>query len=147
MNTDLHFSSEKQDWTTPIDFFNKLNEEFNFNLDPCCYEHTALCNKYFTEKEDGLMQDWKGYRVYCNPPYGKSIKKWVEKCYKESKKENTLVVLLIPARTDTSYFHDYVYKPENEIRFIRGRLKFGNCKKFSTISKYDSYIQQRKEKQ
>lgn len=128
MNTNLHFSSNKQDWTTPSEFYNNLNKEFYFTLDPCCYKETALCKNYYTLQEDGLKQSWEGHRVFCNPPYGKEIKKWVEKCYIESKKENTLVVLLIPARTDTTYFHDYIYKPENEIRFIKGRLKFGLCK-------------------
>lgn len=128
MNTNLHFSSNKQDWTTPSEFYNNLNKEFYFTLDPCCYKETALCKNYYTLQEDGLKQSWEGHRVFCNPPYGKEIKKWVEKCYIESKKENTLVVLLIPARTDTTYFHDYIYKPENEIRFIKGRLKFGGCK-------------------
>lgn len=128
MNTNLHFSSNKQDWTTPSEFYNNLNKEFYFTLDPCCYKETALCKNYYTLQEDGLKQSWEGHRVFCNPPYGKEIKKWVEKYYIESKKENTLVVLLIPARTDTTYFHDYIYKPENEIRFIKGRLKFGGCK-------------------
>lgn len=70
-----------------------------------------------------------GQTVFCNPPYGKAIKDWVKKCSQESKKPNTMVVMLIPARTDTSYFHDYIYqKPNVEIRFIRGRLKFGDGK-------------------
>ena len=66
--------------------------------------------------------------MFCNPPYGREISRWVKKCYEESKKPNTTVVMLIPARTDTSYFHDYIYKKAKEIRFVRGRLKFGNSK-------------------
>lgn len=118
------FTSEKDYWSTPIDFFNKLDEEFNFDLDPCCFEQTAKCKKFFTKKENGLIQDWQGHSVFCNPPYGKDIGQWVKKCFKESKKPDTLVVMLIPARTDTSYFHKYIYKQAKEIRFIKGRLKF-----------------------
>lgn len=69
-----------------------------------------------------------GYNVFCNPPYGRKIGAWVQKCYEESRKPNTLVVLLIPARTDTAYFHDYIYHKAKEIRFVRGRLKFGDAK-------------------
>jgi phage N-6-adenine-methyltransferase len=127
MNTELMFSSKSDLWSTPQEFFEQLNNEFNFNLDPCSTHENAKCEKHFTINEDGLIQDWGGCRVFCNPPYGKELKKWVKKCYEESKKENTVVVMLIPARTDTSYFHDYIYN-KAEIRFIRGRLKFGNCK-------------------
>lgn len=125
-NTTL-FSSKKMDWTTPSKLFNELNKEFNFTLDPCCYKETALCEKFFTEKEDGLQQDWGGEVVFCNPPYGREIKKWVKKCYEESLKDNTKVVMLIPARTDTIYFHSYIYN-KSEIRFIKGRLKFSESK-------------------
>lgn len=127
MNTDLMFSSKSDLWSTPMDFYNKLNKEFNFTLDPCCNEENKKCEKYFTKEENGLLQDWGGEIVFCNPPYGRELKKWVKKAYEESKKENTTVVMLIPARTDTSYFHDYIYN-KSEIRFIRGRLKFGDSK-------------------
>ena len=120
------FSSETDLWATPQEFFDKLNSEFNFTLDPCATPENAKCKKYYTKVEDGLKQDWSGEIVFCNPPYGREIKKWVKKCYMESKKPNTTVVMLIPARTDTSYFHDYIYKKAKEIRFVRGRLKFGN---------------------
>ena len=128
MNLDVMFSSKTDLWSTPQDFFDELNKEFNFNLDPCSTHENAKCEKHFTLEEDGLSQDWQGYNVFCNPPYGKAIKEWVKKCNTESKKENTKVVMLIPARTDTSYFHDYIYGIAKEIRFIRGRLKFGNSK-------------------
>ena len=128
MNKELMFSSTTDVWATPQDFFDKLNEEFNFNLDPCSTHENAKCEKHFTIEENGLVQDWEGYTVFCNPPYGKEIKKWVKKCYEEGQKENTTVVMLIPARTDTSYFHDYIYNIASEIRFIRGRLKFGDSK-------------------
>ncbi|WP_291741062.1 DNA N-6-adenine-methyltransferase [Clostridium sp.] len=122
------FSSKTDLWSTPQDFFDKLNDEFNFDLDPCCTRENAKCKKYFTINEDGLKQSWEGRIVFCNPPYGKEIRKWVEKAHFESMKENTKVVMLIPARTDTSYFHDYIYNKVKEIRFIRGRLKFGKSK-------------------
>ncbi len=125
MNNALMFSSKTDKWATPQKLFDELNQEFHFTLDPCADETSYKCQKYFTEKEDGLLQNWEGHRVFCNPPYGKKIKKWVEKCYREGHKDNTLVVLLIPARTDTTYFHDYI-QHRAEIRFIAGRLKFGD---------------------
>ena len=127
-NIEVMFSSKSNDWSTPQDFFDELNAEFGFTLDPCADEFNHKCNKYFTEGEDGLLQDWGGEIVFCNPPYGKAIKDWVRKAYIEGCKPNTTVVLLIPARTDTAYFHDYIYHEAKEIRFIRGRLKFGNSK-------------------
>ena len=128
MNTAVMFSSTTNEWETPQEFFDKLNEEFNFTLDPCATPQNAKCKKFYTIKEDGLKQNWQGETVFCNPPYGRSIKDWVRKCYEESKKPNTIVVMLIPARTDTTYFHDYIYHKAKEMRFVRGRLKFGNSK-------------------
>ncbi len=122
------FSSQTDVWSTPQDFYDKLNEEFNFNLDPCAYPENAKCSRYFTPEIDGLAQDWGGYVVFCNPPYGRKIYDWVKKCYEESQKPNTTVVLLIPARTDTRYFHEFIYHKAKEIRFIKGRLKFGVSK-------------------
>ena len=127
-NIEVMFSSKSNDWSTPQDFFDELNAEFGFTLDPCADEFNHKCNKYFTEGDDGLLQDWEGEIVFCNPPYGKAIKDWVRKAYIEGCKPNTTVVLLIPARTDTAYFHEYIYHEAKEIRFIRGRLKFGNSK-------------------
>jgi phage N-6-adenine-methyltransferase len=128
MNTSVMFSSETDMWATPQEFFTELDQEFNFTLDPCASPENTKCAKYFTVDDDGLRQDWAGHTVFCNPPYGRQIGKWVKKCYEESRKPGTTVVMLIPARTDTSYFHDYVYNKAREIRFIRGRLKFGNAK-------------------
>ncbi len=128
MSTAVMFSSKTDEWSTPQDFFDELNKEFDFTLDPCATPENAKCEKYYTKEDDGLKQDWSGETVFCNPPYGRAIKDWVKKCYEESKKPNTTVVMLIPARTDTSYFHDYIYHKAKEIRFIRGRLKFGNAK-------------------
>lgn len=120
------FSSETNEWTTPDDLYMELDEEFHFNLDPCSTDDNAKCELHYTIDTDGLIQDWGGQNVFCNPPYGKEIKKWVKKCYEESRKPNTIVVMLIPARTDTSYFHDYIYHKAREIRFIRGRLHFSD---------------------
>ena len=127
MNTDLMFSSATDLWATPIDFYNELDAEFHFDLDPCATHDNAKCAKYYTKETDGLKQDWGGHTVFCNPPYGRVIGDWVKKAYEESQKQNTTVVLLIPARTDTKYFHDYIYH-KAEIRFLRGRLKFGDAK-------------------
>ena len=116
------FSSKSDEWETPIDIFNKLDAEFHFDLDPCSTDSNHKCDKYFTKEINGLSKSWGGSRVFCNPPYS-NISKWVEKAYRESQQDHTLVVLLIPARTDTRYFHDYIYQ-RSEIRFIKGRLKF-----------------------
>lgn len=125
MNKDLMFSSKEEKWQTPDDVFNKLNKEFNFTLDPCCQHDSAKCKKHYTPTENGLLQSWEGETVFVNPPYGRDLKTWVQKSYNESTKDNTVVVLLIPSRTDTSYFHDYIYH-KSEIRFLRGRIKFIN---------------------
>ena len=122
------FSSSTDEWATPQWLFDSLNEEFGFTLDPCALPNNAKCEKYFTPQDNGLLQDWGGEIVFCNPPYGKAIANWVRKCSEESKKPNTTTVMLIPARTDTRYFHDYIYRKAKEIRFIKGRLKFGGAK-------------------
>lgn len=125
------FSSDKMNWCTPKSFYDKLNRIYNFTLDACATDKSAKCPKYFTPETDGLNQSWEGNVVFCNPPYGKDISKWIKKAYDESRKPNTTVVLLIPARTDTKYFHDYIYG-KARLRFIKGRLKFedeeGNTK-------------------
>ena len=117
----IHFSSKSNEWTTPIDFYNQLNKEFNFTLDPCCTKDNAKCKKFYTKDDDGLSKDWSNEIVFMNPPYGREIKHWIKKAYDESLK-GALVVCLIPARTDTTYWHDYCMK--GTIKFIRGRLKF-----------------------
>ena len=128
MNTALMFSSKTDLWTTPQEFYNTLNNEFSFTLDPCATSDNAKCKKYYTIIENGLKQNWQGETVFCNPPYGRVIKNWVKKCYEESLKPNTTVIMLIPSRTDTIYFHKYIYHMAKEIRFLKGRLKFGECK-------------------
>lgn len=127
MNTDVMFSSKTDEWATPTDFYNELNKEFKFDLDPCANEHNHKCEKYFTIEDNGLLQSWAGYNVFCNPPYGREIGKWVEKAYKTNKKYGNVIVMLVPARTDTKWFHEYIYH-KAEVRFIRGRLKFSGAK-------------------
>ena len=121
------FSSNTDLWATPIAFYKELDERFHFTLDPCSTDENHKCEKYFTKETNGLAQDWGGERVFCNPPYGSEIKHWVKKCYEESRKPDTLVVMLIPARTDTAYFHDYIYH-KAELEFVRGRLHFNEAK-------------------
>ena len=123
-NLDIHFSSESNEWETPSDFFNNLNDEFNFTLDPCASNNNYKCDNYYTIKDNGLSKDWSKDVVFMNPPYGREIKYWIEKAYRESLR-GAIVVCLIPARTDTSYWHDYIFPHANDIRFIRGRIKFG----------------------
>lgn len=116
-------SSKNMCWCTPQDFFDKLNQEFQFVLDPAATDKTAKCPLYYTPETDGLSQSWdRGGAVFCNPPYGREIGKWVKKAFIEAR-GGFPIVLLIPARTDTNYFHDYIYG-KAEIRFVRGRLHF-----------------------
>lgn len=128
MNTEVMFSSKTDLWATPKSFYDKLNEEFHFTLDPCSTHDNHKCEKYFTKEDDGLSKSWFGENVFCNPPYGREIKNWVKKCYIESMQKDTNVVASLPARTDTQWFHTYIYNKAKEIRFVKGRLKFGDSK-------------------
>lgn len=120
----VHFSSVSNEWETPEHLFNNLNKEFCFKLDAASTKENALCSNFFTKEDNSLNRDWFKYEtVWCNPPYGREIGKFVKKAYEESKKGCT-VVLLIPARVDTKWWHDYCSKCE--VRFIKGRLKFIN---------------------
>ena len=121
------FSSAKDDWETPQDFFDKWNEQFHFTLDACANEKNHKCERYFSKEENGLEKDWSGEVVWCNPPYGQTIGQWVRKCWSEAREKKATVVALLPARTDTKWFHDYVYY-DALVYFVRGRLKFGNSK-------------------
>ena len=128
METRIHFSSASSDWSTPQDFFDKLNEEFHFTLDPCADVLNHKCDKYYTKEQDGLIQDWSGESVFCNPPYGRDMPKWVQKCFNEVYAGKCrCAVMLVPARTETKWFHNYIYN-KSEIRFVKGRLKFGGQK-------------------
>lgn len=125
MDVSVHFSSATDDWPTPQDFFDKLDAEFGFTLDPCSDEKNHKCPKFFTAADNGLTQDWSRDCVFMNPPYGRTIGLWMRKAY-ESSLQGATVVCLVPARTDTAWWHDCAMK--GEIRFIRGRLKFGGHK-------------------
>ena len=120
----VHFSSATDNWATPQDLFDNLNDLYQFELDVCASKDNAKCKTFFTVEEDGLTQDWKG-SCWMNPPYGREIGKWMAKAY-ESSKNGAKVVCLVPARTDTAWWHDYAMN--GKITFIRGRLKFGNSK-------------------
>jgi phage N-6-adenine-methyltransferase len=122
----VHFSSQTVEWPTPQGLFNELNEEFGFTLDPCATHENAKCETYFTKEDNGLKQDWGQENVFMNPPYGREISDWIKKAYQSSRKGAT-VVCLVPARTDTRWWHDYSMNA-SEIKFVKGRLKFGNAK-------------------
>lgn len=126
---DILLSTGKDDWETPNDFFLELDNEFHFTLDPCADDHNHKCVKYYTRKDNGLTKNWSGEVVFCNPPYScKEQDLWVKKCYEES--NHATVVMLIPVRTDTKRFHEYIL-PYGEIRFLKGRLKFVGAKKLA----------------
>lgn len=127
MNTDLMFSSKTDLCSTPWDFFDKLDAEFNFQLDVCAIAENAKCKLFYTPEDDGLRQAWhlEFGPAWMNPPYGRTIGVWIKKAWEESQMGAT-VVCLLPSRTDTAWWHDYCTK--GEIRFIRGRLKFGGLK-------------------
>jgi phage N-6-adenine-methyltransferase len=125
MNTEVMFSSKTDEWETPQDLFDKLNEEFHFTLDVAANANNAKCADYLDKSKNGLNWKWGGY-CFMNPPYGREIGKWVKKAYEESLQGCT-VVCLLPSRTDTRWFHEYILG-KAEIRFIKGRLKFGGHK-------------------
>lgn len=120
---DVHFSSDSPEWSTPQDLFDQLEQEFHFTLDPCATKENAKCRKFYTKEDDGLSKSWINERVFMNPPYGREIGKWVLK----ASKEPNLAVCLLPARVDTKWFHDYILN-KSEIRFLKGRIKFGGHK-------------------
>jgi phage N-6-adenine-methyltransferase len=117
------FASNNQEYETPWELFNKCNEEFHFTLDVCANEKNHKLDNYINEETDSLKQTWDG-SCWMNPPY-KDMKQWIIKAYNESRKEGTTVVCLIPARTNTNWWHEYCMK--GEIRFIKGRPKFEGC--------------------
>jgi phage N-6-adenine-methyltransferase len=119
------FSSRSDEWPTPRSFFDQLHREFQFTLDPCATQVNAKCPSFFTKEQNGLARDWGSHRVFCNPPYGREMRLWARKCF-DASCNGALVVLLAHARTDTRWFHDWVYGKAAEIRFVRGRLKFGD---------------------
>ena len=122
LRDNIHFSSKTDLWETPNVFFKELDREFHFSLDVCATKENTKCERFYTPEDDGLNQEWEGV-CWMNPPYGRQIGKWVKK----AAESHCRVVCLLPARTDTAWWHDYCIK-EGVIRFIRGRLKFGNAK-------------------
>lgn len=127
MSLEVMFSSKNDQWATPQEFFDKLNSEFCFDLDVCALPENAKCKEFYTPDIDGLTQPWNG-RVWCNPPYGRNIGQWVKRAFLASSTGYAeLVVMLLPARTDTRWFREYIYN-KAEIRFVKGRLKFGGSK-------------------
>ena len=122
MNT-VHFSSASDDWATPQDFFDKMSSVWGpFDLDVCASPGNAKCRRFFTKEDNGLSKDWLG-RCWMNPPYGRAIGAWMKKAYEESLRGAQVVVCLVPARTDTAWWHDYAAK--GQVTFIRVRMKFG----------------------
>lgn len=119
----VHFSSKTDLWATPQQFFDGIDSEFGFTLDVCALPENAKCDRYFTPEQDGLRQRWHGV-CWMNPPYGREIGLWLRKAF-ESSRAGATVVCLVPARTDTAWWHTWVIKAD-EVRFIRGRLKFGS---------------------
>lgn len=115
------FTSNTDLWATPQELFDSLNAEFDFALDVCALPENAKVPSFFTPEIDGLKQDWNLGWCWMNPPYGREIGKWVAKASQYN------CVCLLPARTDTRWFHDYIYH-KAEIRFLKGRIKFGNAK-------------------
>ena len=127
MTMDVHFSSQTDLWSTPRDFFARVDAEFHFSLDVCAVAENALCPRYYSPEENGLSQPWTG-RCWMNPPYGREIGRWVERAFYAGSWLGTaeVVVCLLPARTDTRWWWNYVRF--GEVRFIPGRLKFGGQK-------------------
>ena len=119
------FESATVEWPTPQSMFDEYNNEFNFTLDVAATKENAKCKRFYTKEQDGLIQEWSGV-VWCNPPYGREMPKWLEKAVEE-KKNGVTSVFLIPARTNTRWFHDLCLK-HGELRFIKGRPKFGGAK-------------------
>ncbi|MCI0558619.1 MAG: phage N-6-adenine-methyltransferase [Nitrososphaera sp.] len=121
----VHFSSSSGEWSTPQWLFDELDQKFKFTLDPCSTHSNAKCKRHFTVAENGLAQDWSGDVVFMNPPYGREIGLWMKKAFETAKAGGT-VVCLVPARTDTAWWHGY--SVHGVVRFLEGRLKFGTSK-------------------
>ena len=133
MNTEIMFSSNDMTWETPLELFKELDEEFHFNTDVCAVPETAKCKEQYTPEIDGLKQKWHGV-CWMNPPYGKDIGKWMEKAYNESL-NGVIVVCLIPARTDTKYWHNYCFKASERDAIKKFRKKFPNAIIYDVFSR------------
>lgn len=144
MNKDVLFSSASEEWETPQEFFDKLDAVFHFQLDAAASHENHKCKKYFTKQDDSLTQQWIVYdSIYLNPPYGRGMDKWMLKCHQTSMQSDSVIVCLLPARTDTKWFHNYNSKYAKNI-FLPGRLKFGNSVASapfpSLVSVFSSYL-------
>ncbi|AFK05449.1 DNA N-6-adenine-methyltransferase (plasmid) [Emticicia oligotrophica DSM 17448] len=126
MNIKAIFSCKTTNWETPQDLFDELDKQYNFTLDVCATSENAKCNEFFTPEIDGLKQEWKGM-CWMNPPYGREIGKWVRKAHLEVITGRCRIIALLPARTDTKWFHEWVLN-KHEIKFIKGRLRFSDSK-------------------
>lgn len=120
-------SSKSNEWATPQKLFDDLDREFQFTLDVAATPENAKCDKYYTQEDNGLIRDWSDSVCWMNPPYGGHTGKWIKKAYEESQKGATIVCLIVSS-TDRSYWHEYIFPYAKQIRFIRGRLKFGEAK-------------------
>lgn len=125
MRNDVLFSSDSAEWSTPQDFFDTLNQKWNFTLDPCATHENHKCSLYYTKMDDGLTKSWAGHIVYCNPPYGRGVGAWIQKAVDES--AHAVIVMLLPARTDTKWFQQLIKPNALAVQFVAGRLKFGGC--------------------
>jgi site-specific DNA-methyltransferase (adenine-specific) len=130
--------AKSSEWETPFEFFSKLNDEFHFTLDPCATAQNAKCPKFYTKEEDGLAQSWENERVFMNPPYGAEVANWIAKAYFERDRAEVIVALL-PVRTDTRWFHDFVIG-KAEIWFVKGRLKFVGPKGIPGTATFPSMV-------
>lgn len=127
---DTKFKSNKQDWETPIELFEIINRRYNIDFDLAANKSNTKCSEFFSKEDDALTKSWRG-RCWLNPPYGgkmdNALSEWIKKSFNESLHEDCMVVMLVPARTNTNWWHDYCMKA-NEILFIRGRPKFVGAK-------------------
>lgn len=125
------FSSVKEDWETPQYLFDIFNKLYHFDIDICASADNAKCDRYFTKSDDALSKEWDFNSIWCNPPYGRKIIDWIRKAYFSHIQYNNTIVMLLPSRTDTVWFHNYIYEKADIIHFIKGRLKFSNSKNFA----------------
>lgn len=132
MKMDVHFSSAKDDWETPDDLFNELHERFNFTVDAAASHNNAKLPRYWTKEDDALSKSWSEERVWLNPPYGREIFAFMKKCHDEQRRAPELppeiICALVPARTDTRWWHEHVIGGYADVKFIKGRLKFKGAK-------------------
>lgn len=127
--TPVMYSSATELWTTPQAFYDALHKEFDFTLDAAATAENAKCPHFYTAEDDALTKNWgRDERVFLNCPYGKPLPRWIEKAWSECRDHGALVVMLIPARTDTAIWHSVIFPHATEIRYIKGRLKFGGQK-------------------